>query len=159
MKYLKDEGLEKYETNPIFLIFDEWAEVVENCPKKELDKNGYLQFQQTLQKIESLGQLGRSQNVKMVIQTQRGGTEIISSKLRGNLQSRILLRVDNNDAIKMCLGSLDYLEKVGNIDPLSFPYGRFIFLDSSSDKGLKVRYGQGSYIEPNEYLKTKKSSN
>lgn len=156
MKFLKDKGLEKYETDPIFLIFDEWAEVVESCPKKELDKNGYLLFQQTLQKIESLGQLGRSQNVKLVIQTQRGGTEIISSKLRGNLQSRILLRVDNNDAVKMCLGSLDYLEKLGNIDPLSFPYGRFIFLDSSSETGLKVRYGQGSYIEPNEYIGTSK---
>jgi hypothetical protein len=72
MKFLKDNGLEKYETDPIFLIFDEWAEVVESCPKKELDKNGYLLFQQTLQKIESLGQLGRSQNVKLVIQTQRG---------------------------------------------------------------------------------------
>lgn len=154
IKFLKDNGLEKYETDPIFLIFDEWAEVVESCPKKELDKNGYLLFQQTLQKIESLGQLGRSQNVKLVIQTQRGGTDIISSKLRGNLQSRILLRVDNSDAVKMCLGSLDYLEKLGNIDPLSFPYGRFVFLDSSSEKGLKVRYGQGSYIEANEYLKS-----
>ena len=46
------------------------------------------------------------------MQTQRGGTDIISSKLRGNLQSRILLRVDNLDAVKMCLGSLDYLEKL-----------------------------------------------
>lgn len=156
IKYLKEEGLEKYKTDPIFLIFDEWAEVVESCPKKDIDKVGYLKFQETLQKIESLGQLGRSQNVKLIIQTQRGGTEIISSKLRGNLQSRILLRVDNLDAVKMCLGSLDYLEKLGNIDPLSFPYGRFIFLDSSSDKGLKVRYGQGSYIEPNEYINTQK---
>lgn len=123
MKFLKDKGLEKYETDSIFLIFDEWAEVVESCQKKDIDKNSYTRFQQTLQKIESLGQLGRSQNVKLVIQTQRGGTEIISSKLRGNLQSRILLRVDNNDAVKMCLGSFDYLEKLGNIYPLSFLYG------------------------------------
>ncbi len=77
---------------------------------------------------------------------------------RGNLQSRILLRVDNSDAVKMCLGSLDYLEKLGNIDPLSFPYGRFIFLDSSSETGLNVRYGQGAYIEPNEYLETLKQN-
>lgn len=58
----------------------------------------------------------------------------------------------------MCLGSLDYLEKLGNIDPLSFPYGRFIFLDSSSETGLKVRYGQGSYIEANEYNNTQKAA-
>ncbi len=49
------------------------------------------------------------------------------------------------------------MEKLGNIDPLSFPYGRFVFLDSSSETGLKVRYGQGSYIEANEFLRNVKA--
>lgn len=154
MKYLKGKGWEKLETDPIFLIFDEWSEVVESCPSKELDKKGYLEFKQMLLKIESIGQLGRSQNIKLFIQTQRGGTEIISSKLRGNLQSRINLKVDNNDGVKMCLGSLDYLEKVGNVSPTEFGPGRFIFLDNSSPKGVKVHLGQSSFITPNEYIKT-----
>ncbi|MDP3302290.1 MAG: FtsK/SpoIIIE domain-containing protein [Sulfuricurvum sp.] len=154
MEYLKNKGLEKYEKDPIFLIFDEWSEVVESCPLKELDKDGYLQFKQMLLKIESIGQLGRSQGVRLLIQTQRGGTEIISSKLRGNLQSRILLRVDNNDGVKMCLGSLDYLEKIGNVSPTSFGPGRFVFLDNSSTSGLLVQYGQSSFITPNEYINT-----
>jgi hypothetical protein len=105
-------------------------------------------------KIESIGQLGRSQGIRLIIQLQRGGTDVISSKLRGNLQSRILLRVDNNDGVKMCLGSLDYLEKVGNVSPTEFGPGRFIFIDNSSPKGVKVHYGQSSFITPNEYINT-----
>lgn len=154
MEYLKNKGLEKYEKNPIFLIFDEWSEVVESCPSKELDKNGYLEFKRMILKLESIGQLGRSQGIRLIIQLQRGGTDVISSKLRGNLQSRILLRVDNNDGVKMCLGSLDYLEKVGNVSPTEFGPGRFIFIDNSSPKGIKVHYGQSSFITPNEYINT-----
>lgn len=52
------------------------------------------------------------------------------------------------------LRGVELFGKVGEYSPLSLPYGRFIFLDSSSETGLKVRYVQGSYIEPNEYIKT-----
>jgi hypothetical protein len=154
MEYLKNNGLEKYEKDPIFLIFDEWSEVVESCPLKELDKDGYIRFKQMILKIESIGQLGRSQGIRLIIQLQRGGTDVISSKLRGNLQSRILLRVDNDDGVKMCLGSLNYLEKIGNVSPTEFGPGRFVFIDNSSPKGVLVQFGQSSYIKPNEYINT-----
>lgn len=148
MKYLKDNELEKYEEDPIFFIFDEFADFMDRKPDKK-EKELLEKWETINTLINSLGQIGRSQNIKLIIITQRPSSEVISTKLRSNLQSRIMLKVKDSETIRMILGDSEFIEEL-DINPKMFNYGRMIFLEDSS-KGTVTHYLQAPFIKPDEY--------
>lgn len=149
-----EEENDKIEIDPIFLIFDEYAEFNDSCPNSSVDKTGYLKFQEMLTIMESLGQTARSQNIKLVLCLQKSEGNTISTKLRSNLQSRLLLKSKDIQSITMTLGGMEPVEELG-VNPKKFNYGRHIFLEDSP-KGVKYHYLQAPFVDKDEYKRTMK---
>lgn len=149
LKYLKDKEEEKLEEEPIFFIFDEYADFIDRKPSKD-DKELLFKYEKCKMIITSLAQIGRSQNIKIIIITQRPSSQVIDTKFRSNLQSRIMLKVKDSETIKMILGDSDFLDKF-DINPKEFNYGRMIFLNDTNSTGLEIEYLQSPFIKSDEY--------
>lgn len=140
---------EKITTNMVFIMFDEWAEFKDSCPDKNLDKNGYLEFNKCLTQIKSIIQTGRSQNLRVLIASQTLKTEVLDSRIRSNLQSRICMKSKDSESVIAVLGSSEPADELG-VNPKSFNYGRHILL-LDSPHGVVNHYLQGLYSPENFY--------
>lgn len=149
MEYLKENELEKIETEPIYLIVDEYADFIDRKPNKD-EKELLFKYEKCKTIINSLSQISRSQNIKIIIITQRPSSEVIDTKLRSNLQSRIMLKVKDTETIKMILGDSEFLDEF-DINPKKFNYGRMIFLNDTKSTGLEIEYLQSPFIKSDEY--------
>jgi DNA segregation ATPase FtsK/SpoIIIE-like protein len=143
-----EKGIKEYTHSPIFVVFDEWAQFVDSAPSKE-EKEELLMWKKTYSNFEQLGQISRSQFIRLIIITQKPDAKVISTKLRSNLQSRIMLKVKDAPTETQILGT-NYSKELGITDYNEMPKGRFIFVnDSNGEVGLF----QGAYIKSNEFLK------
>lgn len=79
--YLRRAGLKKLESDPVYIIIDEYADLVLSG-NKELT-----------QMIIKISQLGRAANIHLIVATQRPTADVINKKISVNLTARLCLRV------------------------------------------------------------------
>lgn len=79
-KALQAQGLKEWNGGHIYIIIDEFADLMTT------------QKRQTLAPLQRLAQLGRAAGVHMIAATQRPTKDIIDSRIKVNLDSRVALR-------------------------------------------------------------------
>lgn len=144
------EYIDKLEGNPILFLIDEFAEIKNGAPNAD-DKEKTKLHKQMIQDLNSLAARARSQNIKMMIITQKGTIKESGVEFKDNLQSKILLKVKSTDAIKSCLSSLETIETLG-VTPQKFGYGRIVMEDDSNPSGMKVHYIQSCFVPNDNHL-------
>lgn len=80
-KAMRKDNVTKYNGPPIFLIIDEYADLVLSDSKKEIQRI-----------IQRICQLGRAAGIHSWIATQNVITKVIDSRIKCNIDSRIGLR-------------------------------------------------------------------
>lgn len=80
-KAMRKDNLTKYNGPPIYLIIDEYADLVLSDSKKEIQRI-----------IQRICQLGRAAGIHSWIATQNVITKVIDSRIKCNIDSRIGLR-------------------------------------------------------------------
>ena len=80
-KAMRKDNITKYPGPPIFLIIDEYADLVLSDSKKEIQRI-----------IQRICQLGRAAGIHSWITTQNVITKVIDSRIKCNIDSRIGLR-------------------------------------------------------------------
>lgn len=153
---LTDNEEDKKEDEAIFLIIDENAELMDSKPPAS-NKEEYAKFEKMIKEIYSIIQTGRSQNIKVMIATQKATVDSVPARMRTNLQSRILMKSKDTESIVACLGSEDPIEEIG-CNPKTFNYGRMIYLQDSP-QGVKNLYLQSIYVDSNYYKHVMKINN
>lgn len=97
-KALRNKGLKKLENKPIYIIVDEFADLVLSG-NKEITKQ-----------IIKISQLGRAANIHLILATQRPTADVIDKKIAVNLSARVCLRVacatDSRNVIGVSGGEL-----------------------------------------------------
>lgn len=140
--------VDKQDYEKIILEFDEFAEIMDSCPSAT-DKENYQKFQKFINNMMSIIQTARSQNINVFICSQKITTDSVPSRMRTNLQSRILMKSKDNESIIACLGSNEPIEEIG-CNPKIFNYGRMVYLQDSP-KGVLTLYLQSIFIDRNYY--------
>lgn len=79
--YLRQKGLKKLENEPIYIVIDEFADLVLSG-SKDITKL-----------IIKISQLGRAANIHLIVATQRPTADVIDKKIAVNLCARLCLRV------------------------------------------------------------------
>lgn len=96
--YLRKKGLKKLEDDPIYIIIDEFADLVLFDDKKITPL------------IVKIAQLGRAANIHLILATQRPTADIINKKISVNMVARVCLRVasavDSRNVIGVSGGEL-----------------------------------------------------
>lgn len=80
-KALRAKGLKKQENNPIYIIIDEFADLV------------LFNDKQITPLVVKIAQLGRAANIHLILATQRPTADIINKKISVNMVARVCLRV------------------------------------------------------------------
>ena len=80
---MEEEGIRKYKGSHIYIIIDEFADLI-LTDKKNVDPL-----------IQRLAQLGRAANIHVILATQCVLAEIISTKIKCNFPSRVALKTSN----------------------------------------------------------------
>lgn len=79
--YLRQKGLKKMESEPLYIIIDEYADLVLSG-SKDITKL-----------IIKISQLGRAANIHLIVATQRPTADVIDKKISVNLCARLCLHV------------------------------------------------------------------
>lgn len=125
--YLKENNLIKYEGNPIFIIIDEVGTIGTYQDKKVKDKIFSL--------LTNLLQKTRAANIYFFVFSQKIEVSVLPTSITSNIQSKILMKTDNDYNQNQTIGTKEVISKITNLDPSNFPRGRGIFKDGiSSDK-------------------------
>ena len=125
MAYMEDNRLKSIH-NFIFLAVDEYAELNNIASAKGVNKK---QAQNVLITINRLAALGRAMGIRLYFQTQFGTAESIDTTLRGNLQSRVLMRTKSASQQGVVIPA-EFREEYPN--PAQFETGRKIFQDQGT---------------------------
>ncbi len=125
MAYMEDNRLKSI-GNFIFLAVDEYAELNNIASAKGVNKK---QAQNVLVTINRLAALGRAMGIRLYFQTQFGTAESIDTTLRGNLQSRVLMRTKSASQQGVVIPA-EFREEYEN--PAQFETGRKIFMDQGT---------------------------
>jgi len=150
MRYMRDNGLSNMTDNFVFFIIDEYAEVNGIMNAKGVSRK---EAQNTLSTINRLAALGRAMGIRLYLQTQFGGADSIDTTMRGNLQSRILMRTKSRSHQGVVINS-EFIDEI-NENPAEFNTGKFIYLDGSKNTTV---LGQAIFTEPmNDYKNFKES--
>lgn len=78
--YMQDRGLKKYPNGDVYIIIDEFADLMT------------MQKKQTLMPLCRLAQLGRAAGLHLILATQRPTRDIINGQIKVNIDARIALR-------------------------------------------------------------------
>ena len=78
---LRRQGLKKMESDPLYIIIDEFADLVLSGTK-DITKM-----------VIKISQLGRAANIHLIVATQRPTADVIDKKISVNLCARVCLRV------------------------------------------------------------------
>lgn len=82
-KEMESQRLRKYEKGHIYIIIDEYADLVLTSKKE------------TENKIQRIAQLGRAANIHIILATQCVLAEVINTKIKCNFPARIALKTSN----------------------------------------------------------------
>lgn len=97
-KALRAKGLKKLENEPIYIIIDEFADLVLSGDKT------------IIKQVIKISQLGRAANIHLILATQRPTADVIDKKIAVNLPARVCLRVacavDSRNVIGVSGGEL-----------------------------------------------------
>lgn len=139
-KYMKDNGIVKIESDPVFIVIDEYSQI-------ELmsgEGNSYTDKQEIKNLLIRLGTRARASNIKLIIQTQDPST--VDSELKPHLMSRILMKTSQGIDMNYTLQDPDLARELG-IDHVHFDQGRFVFEDYNNGDTL-VNEIQFPYVDP-----------
>lgn len=106
---------------PIFLIIDEFTDMMQ-------DKN-------CIELINELGRKARSAKIYIIVFLQKIDDKSIPTQLLNNLQSKILLKTDDDNTRNKLIGNEIIFEENNLINPSDFTIGDIIIKD-----GLKSEY-------------------
>jgi ankyrin repeat protein/energy-coupling factor transporter ATP-binding protein EcfA2 len=137
-RWMKNNGKVKIDQLPIFLIFDEFAQVM-NIGYKEGREN-------ILSRLTSISQLARAANIKLWVGLQSNTTDTIESAFRNNIQSRILMKVEDSLSINNTINE-HIIKKLG-VDVTRFKPGRMIYKDDNIGDGFEIQY---PFIREDDY--------
>ena len=131
LEYMRENGIKNIKELPIFLIFDEFAQVM------NMGKDAFKEQNEILASLTSLSQLARATNIKLWVSLQKATTDNIESSFKANLQNRILMKV--KDHFTKDLINEEQLKEIG-VDPELFHEGRLIFYDDASGKAHLIQF-------------------
>lgn len=77
---MQSQGLRKYTGSHIYVVIDEFADLMTICKK------------QTLPALCRIAQLGRAANIHLILATQRPTRDIINGQIKVNIDARVALR-------------------------------------------------------------------
>lgn len=96
---------------PVFIIFDEFAQLVESFAS---DKEGKAQKAEFNRLVGMIARLGRSSGIFLIIVLQRPDTSILEGEIRANLNLGVVLGGGTDIARRMVFGeSITGLKKLG----------------------------------------------
>lgn len=126
---LKESGELKYQGNHLFVIIDEVGTIGTYYDKKIKDKIFSL--------LINLLQKSRAANIHFFFFAQKIEISVLPSQITSNIQSKVLMKTDNDYNQNQTIGTKEIISKSTNLEPCDFPRGRGIFKDGiSSDKTL-----------------------
>lgn len=141
MKFLKQKGLKKMDTNFIVLLFDELAEILDVTVSTKEDR--YIQ-EKIVFYIESLLRTGRSQGFKILYSTQSflSTASGLTSGMKNNTQLRIMHTLSS----KMQVSSVKAVDELNllSIDPTNYTTGKNVVINGSDNTIYEV---QSLYVE------------
>ena len=117
-KELQRDGLKKWTRGAVYVIIDEYADLMTTA-KKEIEPL-----------ITRLVQLGRAADVHLIIATQRPTREVISGAIRVNLDCKIALH---------CATAQDSRNVIGTADAARLPrFGSCFILNADGLQGWRI---------------------
>ena len=136
MKYLKDNDLEKWENEYIFIIFDEFAEVLNYEASTKEDKEI---LKQIISMINSLFATARSSNIFITYATQSFVKDVsnINTTIKTNTSTKFLFKTTQSTSISSVVSSED-LDDIG-VNPKNLKIGEALLLDNESMASLKFK--------------------
>ena len=136
MKYLKHNGLKKFNNELIVVIFDELAEILDYTGKSKEEKKMQDEISAIL---ESILRIGRSQNFKIIYSTQ--SYLATSSGLSSGMKNNTKLKIAHQLGSRMQVGSIKPVEELDdlNIDPTSYDIGRNVVINEQTNDVFEVR--------------------
>lgn len=147
LKYCEEKKISDYPDNPIYIFFDEYAQFIDTAPDKT-EKEEFLMYKKTLKNLEQIAQVGRSNLLRLIIITQKPEAKVLSTKLKSNIQSRIMLKVKDKITERQILDK-NVSDDFGITDFNTMPKGRFIFMDDNSGE---TGIFQSPFINVNNYF-------
>lgn len=120
-KRMGNRGQKKSNDLPLYLVIDEYADIVNQCPdKKTRDRiEG---------KIMRLASQGRASNCHLILCTQRCTSDILSSKIKSCITTKIGMRTTSAQESRNIIGrgGLEQLPKYGQIIMISPNYAGLV---------------------------------
>lgn len=138
---LKQSNELKYQGDYIFVVIEEVGTIGTYPDKKVKDKVFSL--------LTNLLQKARAANIYFLIFAQKIEISVLPSSITTNIQSKILMKTDNDYNQQQTIGTKENIAKITNLEPDQFPRGRGIFKDGITSE--KVVF-QVPYFSKDEYL-------
>ncbi len=130
-QYIKDNNMKKIDDDLIFLIIDEIAFILKfETDDKELK----LMQKETIQMLETLYFISRSQGFRIKIGTQSfvGNASGLTDIMKVNIETKLQHYIEEETAIKASFPEVEKLHKQG-INPADFEMGEFVFKSETTD--------------------------
>ncbi len=132
----------RYNGKYIFVVIDEIG-TIGTYPDKKVRDNIFNLLTNLLQKA-------RAANIYFFVFSQKIEVSVLPTSITSNIQSKILMKTDNDYNQQQTIGKKEVIESITNIDAGNFNRGRGIFKDGiSSDKSLF----QCCYFDKDTYKK------
>lgn len=120
-KRMENRDQKKSNDLPLYLVIDEYADLINQCPdKKTRDRiEG---------KIVRLASQGRASNCHLILCTQRCTSDILSSKIKSCITTKIGMRTTSAQESRNIIGvsGLEHLPKYGQIKMISPNYAGLV---------------------------------
>ena len=113
-KYLTKQGMKKSTAQPLYFVIDEYADVINLCPT--------LTIRRRLEgKLMRLASQGRASNCHLILCTQRCTNDILSSKIKSCITTKIGMHTVSAQESRNIIGvsGCEYLPKYGRIKLVS----------------------------------------
>jgi energy-coupling factor transporter ATP-binding protein EcfA2 len=141
MEYLKTNDHEKWTDEYIFLVFDEFAQILMYDTVEKEDKE---LLKQIISMINSLFSTGRSQNIRIIYSTQSYVKEAsgVNNTIKTNTSTKFLFNTTQSTSISSIVSTED-LEEIG-VSPKKLLTGEALILDNEYVNSQKFK---SSYID------------
>ena len=123
---LKQSNELKHKEDYIFVVIEEVGTIGTYPDKKVKDRIFSL--------LTNLLQKARASNIYFLVFAQKIEISVLPSSITTNIQTKVLMKTDNDFNQNQTIGTKENISKITNLDVGDFPRGRAIFKDGISSK-------------------------